>query len=132
MLFRSDRLTGAFFCELDVFTDIYNLEARSIARSGRGVCLAMISAVMRDGSTPPLRMLGGYMDKLADCIQGTLRRGDVVAKYSVAQFILLLPAPSVEKGRVALDRIVGQFTERYPRCPLLLRGNIREIDPVLS
>ena len=92
----------------------------------------MISAVMRDGSTPPLRMLGGYMDKLADCIQGTLRRGDVVAKYSVAQFILLLPAPSVEKGRVALDRIVGQFTERYPRCPLLLRGNIREIDPVLS
>ena len=131
-LLREDRLTGAFFCELDVFTDIYNLEARSIARSGRGVCLAMISAVMRDGSTPPLRMLGGYMDKLADCIQGTLRRGDVVAKYSVAQFILLLPAPSVEKGRVALDRIVGQFTERYPRCPLLLRGNIREIDPVLS
>ena len=131
-LLREDRLTGAFFCELDVFTDIYNLEARSIARSGRGVCLAMITASMRDGSTPPLRMLGGYMDKLGDCIQGALRRGDVVSKYSVSQYILLLPAPSVEKGRVALDRIVSQFTERYPRCPLLLRGNIREIDPVLS
>lgn len=132
LLLREDRLTGAYFCELDVFTDIYNLEARSIARSGRSVCLAMITASMRDGSTPPLRMLGGYMDKLGDCIQSALRRGDVVARYSVSQYILLLPAPSVEKGRVALDRIVSQFTERYPRCPLLLRGNIREVDPVLA
>lgn len=72
------------------------------------------------------------MDKLGDAIQGSLRRGDVVAKYSVSQYILLLPAPSVEKGRVALDRIVSQFTERYPRCPLLLRGSIREVDPVLA
>ena len=34
-LLREERLTGAFFCEMEVFTDIYNLEARSIARSGR-------------------------------------------------------------------------------------------------
>lgn len=131
-LLREDRLTGAFFCELEVFADIYNLEARSIARSGRSVCLAMLSASMRDGSTPPLRMLGGYMDKLGDCIQASLRRGDVVSKYSVSQYILLLPAPSADKGKIALDRIISQFTERYPRCPLLLRASIREIDPVLA
>ena len=131
-LLQDDQLTGAFFCELEVFTNIYNLEARSIARSGRSMCLAMVSATMRDGSTPPLRMLNDYMDKLGDCIQTTLRRGDVVSKYSVSQFILLLPVPTVEKGRVPLDRMISQFTERYPRCPLLLRGSIRQVDPVLA
>ena len=131
-LLQDDQLTGAFFCELEVFTNIYNLEARSIARSGRSMCLAMVTATMRDGSTPPLRMLNDYMDKLGDCIQNTLRRGDVVSKYSVSQFILLLPVPTVEKGRVPLDRMIAQFTERYPRCPLLLRGSIRQVDPVLA
>ena len=132
LLLQDDQLTGAFFCELEVFTNIYNLEARSIARSGRSMCLAMVTATMRDGSTPPLRMLNDYMDKLGDCIQNTLRRGDVVSKYSVSQFILLLPVPTVEKGRVPLDRMIAQFTERYPRCPLLLRGSIRQVDPILA
>ncbi len=130
-LLREDRLAGAFFCELEVFTDIYNLEARSAARSGRTVYLAMVSVSMRDATVPPLRMLNSYMEKLADCIRDTLRRGDVVAQYSATQYILLLPVPSAEKGQVALNRVVGSFTEKYPRCPLLLRTSIREIDAVL-
>ncbi len=129
-LLREDRLAGAFFCELEVFTDIYNLEARSAARSGRTVYLAMVS--MRDATVPPLRMLNNYMEKLSDCIRNTLRRGDVAAQYSVSQYILLLPVPSAEKGQVALDRIISRFTEKYPRCPLLLRTSIREIDAILA
>ncbi|MBD5151699.1 MAG: hypothetical protein HDT16_04200 [Oscillibacter sp.] len=130
-LLREDRLAGAFFCDLEVFTDIYNLEARSMARSGRTVYLAMVSASMRDVTVPPLRMLNSYMERLEDCIRGTLRRGDVVAQYSVSQFILLLPVPSADKGQIALDRIISRFTEKYPRCPLLLRTSIREVDAIL-
>ncbi len=132
LLLREERLTGAFFCEPEVFTDIYNLEARSIARSGRSVNLGMISASMRDGSTVPLRLLSGYMEQLEDCIQATLRRGDVVTQYSASQYLLLLPAPSPEKGQLALDRILANFTEKYPRCPLLLRTSIRAVDAVLA
>ena len=132
LLLREERLTGAFFCEPEVFTDIYNLEARSIARSGRSVNLGMISASMRDGSTAPLRLLNSYMEKLEDCIQATLRRGDVVTQYSASQYLLLLPAPSPEKGQLALDRILANFTEKYPRCPLLLRTGIRAVDAILA
>ena len=127
-LLRDDRISGAFFCELEVFKDIYNLEARSAARSQRSLYLALLSAVMRDGSQPPLKLLNNYMDRLADCIQGTLRRGDVAAKYSASQYVLLLPTPSKEAGLLALGRIISRFLERYPRCPLLLRPGIREID----
>ena len=125
---REDRISGAFFCELEVFRDIYCLEARSIARSRRGVYLALISASMRDGSPPPLKMLNSYMDKLGECIQGALRRGDVVSKYSVSQYVLLLPTASLESGKLALGRITSRFLEKYPRCPLVLRTGIQEID----
>lgn len=131
-LLREDKLNGALFCELEVFTDIYNLEARSIARSGRSVNLGMISASMRDGSTPPLRMLNSYMEQLADCIENSLRKGDVVTQYSSNQFLLLLPAPGADKAQLALDRITGRFKELYPRCPLLLRTSTRAVEPVLA
>lgn len=132
LLLREDQLAGAFFCEMDVFTDIYNLEARSIARSGRGVNLCMISASMRDGSTPPLRLLNSYMEQLADCIRDTLRKGDVAAQYSASQFLMLLPAPAPEKAQLALDRILSRFGERCSRCPLLLRTSVHRMDAVLD
>ena len=129
-LLKEDRISGAFFCELEVFKDIYNLESRSVARSKRGVYLALISAVMRDGSAPPLKMLNNYMDKLGDCIQNALRRGDVVSKYSISQYVLLLPTSSIENGQLALGRITSRFLEKYPRCPLVLRSSIQEIEAV--
>ena len=56
--------------------------------------------------------------------------GDVAAKYSAAQYVLLLPTSSAENGRLALERIVSRFVERYPRCPLLLRPSIRPVDTI--
>ena len=82
---------------------------------------------MRDGTPPPLKLLNDYMDKLAECIQTTLRRGDVVSKYSVSQYVLLLPAPTAESGALALGRVISRFVERYPRCPLLLRPSVQAI-----
>ena len=126
-LLREEPLAGAFFCELEIFRNIYLLESRAVTRSRRGVCLALLSASMRDGTTPPLKLLNDYMDKLAECIQATLRRGDVVSKYSVSQYVLLLPAPRAESGALALRRVISCFMERYPRCPLLVRPSVQVI-----
>ena len=98
-----------------------------MTRSRQGVCLALLSASMRDGTPPPLKLLNDYMDKLAECIQTTLRRGDVVSKYSVSQYVLLLPAPTAESGALALGRVISRFVGRYPRCPLLLRPSVQAI-----
>ena len=126
---QEDRLTGAFFCELEVFKDIYNLEARSAARSGRSMYLCLITATMRDGSVPPLKLLNSYMDKLADCIQSTLRRGDVVAKYSISQYILLLPQANFENSRKVMERIIKAFSRQYPHSPAVLHYSVQPLDP---
>ena len=129
---RHEDLTasGAFFCELEVFKDIYHLTARSAARSGLVMFLGLITATMRDGTTPPLKLLNSYMDKLSECIRDTLRRGDVVAKYSISQYVLLLPTTTAEHGRRALQRVLDTFLERYPRCPLALETDIQKIEPL--
>ena len=68
------------------------------------------------------------MDKLALCIRDTLRRGDVACKYSASQYVLLLPAVSGAACAAVLDRIIARFLDRHPRCPLVLRTGIQEID----
>lgn len=112
---------GAFLCELEAFRHICRLEARLVSREKRGRYLAVLSAAMRDGSTAPMKLLNNYMDKLGECVQTTLRRGDAAARYSDAQYVLLLPAVSAEGCAAALNRIIERFQERCPRCPLLLR-----------
>jgi len=129
-LLQDDRATGAFFCDLAVFKDIYTLEARSAARYQRKLFLCMLSLRMPDKSVPPFKLLNTCMEKLGECIQNTLRRGDLVAKYSMSQYILLLPTDSAENGAVALRRVIGRFNELYPRCPMELLPAVQAIDMV--
>jgi hypothetical protein len=58
---------------------------------------------------------------MKDCILHTLRTGDVVARYSRTQFVVLLPACQYETGEVAVSRIFAKFdrqkgSKRYRRC----------------
>ena len=53
------------------------------------------------------------MDKLAECIQTTLRRGDVVSKYSVSQYVLLLPAPTHLDPGFLEDVLFNNFAKFY-------------------
>lgn len=119
---------GAFLCELEVFKDIYNLEVRSASRTGRPMFLCLITALDRHGDQPSLKQLQQYMDKLRACILSSLRRGDIVAQYSIAQFILLLPTTTVENCQMVLERILSHFQEQHPRCPLQIEYSIQSMD----
>ena len=43
------------------------------------------------GETPDLNVLDKVMEKLGAVIKHDLRRGDVISKYSGAQFVIMLP-----------------------------------------
>ena len=79
---------GAFVCEYGFFREAYRLEARRAARSGTSVHIALITVSLPDGGVPPLSVLATTMDQLQEVLTGSLRRGDVVSKYSGAQFQL--------------------------------------------
>ena len=111
-------ISGAFFCEFEIFKDIYSLELRAQPRTGETVYLSLLTLINKDGERPSVKMLNSFMDKLHECIKKTLRENDVFAQYSVSQFILLLPLTTFENGEMAIKRVVKLFQKLYPYCPL--------------
>ena len=77
---------------------------------------------------PALNVLGATMDQLLQVMVGNLRRGDVVSKYSGAQFVVMLPAANFEDSTMVMERIVSAFYRQHRRNFLKLSYRLRALD----
>ena len=118
---------GAFVCEYGFFKEAYRLEARCSARSGACVHIALITVSLPDGGVPPLGVLNTTMDQLLEVLVHNLRRGDVVSKYSGAQYVVMLPAANFEDSTMVVERIVNAFYRQHRRNFLKITYRIREL-----
>lgn len=119
---------GAFVCEYGFFRETYRLEARRAKRSGTCVHVALITVSLPDGGVPPLNVLNTTMDHLIQELIGGLRRGDVVSRYSGAQYVVLLPSANFEDSNMVMDRIIGSFYHQHRRNFLKLSWKVRELE----
>ncbi len=115
---------GAFFCELGFFKQAYQLESRVAQRDGTCVNLALVNVSAPDGSIPPLDQLCHVMGNIRDVFTPLLRKGDVISKYSGAQYIIMLPTATAEDGEAIMQRLMSTFRNRYPRCQLTVSYDI--------
>lgn len=120
--------TGAFVCEYGIFQETYRLISRQSARDGRSVYIALITACESDGNIPPLNLLNHIMENLLDAIVNSLRRGDVVSKYSGAQYVLLLPSITQEDGTLVLERIIKKYYHANKSKKIQLKYKLRQIE----
>jgi hypothetical protein len=119
---------GAFFCELEVFKDIYKIEIKSKPRTGESVFLSLMTLTTSGGELPSVKLLNTYMDKLFNNIKKSLRENDVFAQYSVSQYVLMLPLTTYENGEKALARVEKAFRKQYPYCPLSVLYSLQPIE----
>ena len=112
---------GAMVCEYDFFKILYRAEARSIARNGHSANICLLSVSGKDGEMLARRSLDPAMNNLQVLVQNNLRRGDVIARCSISQYIILLPQANYENSRMVADRLVSAFYRRYPHSPARLR-----------
>lgn len=119
---------GAFVCEYGFFQEAYRLEARRAMRNGTCVHVALITVSLPDGGVPALGVLNTTMDQLLEVLVHNLRRGDVVARYSAAQYVLMLPAANFEDSTMVLERVVSAFYRQHRRNFLKLSYKIRELE----
>lgn len=126
---ESSTAGGALFCDYDFFKVIYHAVARSVERSGDAVHLALLSATGEDGRDLPKRSLDRAMENLQEVARTNLRRGDIAARCSVSQFILLLPQANYENARMVCDRIIKAFCRQYPHSPALLHASVQPLEP---
>jgi hypothetical protein len=124
---EDDERRGAFFCEYAFFRDIYRLEARAAARSGRQLQLCLLSVGGKSGAALSGKVRELAMGRLAEAIFASLRGGDVFARYSVSQYILLLPlADFADSGRV-LERIIRRYRRDNSHSPAAISCSVQPV-----
>lgn len=126
---ESEGANGAFFCDYDFFKVIYHAEARAIARSGDAVHICLLSVTGQNGQELPKRSLDRCMENLREIIRSSLRRGDVAARCSVSQYILMLPQANYENSRMVCQRIIKAFCRQYPHSPARLYDSVQPLEP---
>ena len=118
---------GAMVCEYDFFKILYRAEARSIARNGHSANICLLSVSGKDGEMLARRSLDPAMNNLQVLVQNNLRRGDVIARCSISQYIILLPQANYENSRMVADRLVSAFYRRYPHSPARIRYTVQPL-----
>lgn len=121
------RTSGAYYCEYSVFRDIYQLEQRAIERTGDSIYLCLLTVRTSNGHLPKTAVMIRAMESLGKAISGSLRRGDVYARYSIAQYIILLPTSSYENGCNVMKRIITNFKKEYTRKDLVIDYSLQSV-----
>ncbi len=120
----------AFHCEYEFFKDVYRLEARSALRTGQVIHIALITITTDNRKPLTQKQTNTTMDRLKDVIGNSLRRNDVYARYSVTQYLLMLPSASFENSQMVMNRIVSAFRSQYPKMPVTLQYKVLPLDPI--
>lgn len=123
---------GAVFCEYDFFRLLYQVQARSIIRSGDVIHIALLSIHSGDGQKLSRRSLDTAMENLQALTVANLRQGDVVTRCSASQLIVMLPQANKENSQMVCKRICKAFYRQYPHSPVELRFHVHPLEPKQS
>ncbi len=121
---------GAYLCEFPVFKDLYQLEQRAIARTGESLFLCLLTLTGEDGFLPKSSILNRAMEHLNHAVVSSLRYGDVYTRYSISQYMILLPSASYENSEIVMQRIIRKFKKLYMRKELMIHYSLRAVTPL--
>lgn len=131
---ESSEPQGAYYCSFGVFKKMYELSARRLVRFGFTVHIALITVDLKDADKSSInrnRSIEKAMDAMRESISKSLRTGDVFARYSKTQFVVMLPACEYEMGKNVMKRVFSNFdgtrgTYKYRRTYSLreLQGSV--------
>lgn len=128
----TDESNGAYFCEYSVFKEMYTLQSRQAKRLGFAVHCGMITIEPKKafplGSDAYRKFVEYTMGVLKNVVLETLRSGDIAARFSATQFILLLPTCDYEGGLIAMERIQQHFELEATKYQAHLICDLKEMD----
>lgn len=120
---------SAYLCDYSVFQNIYRIEARSAVRSGLSVFLCLITLNLQK-STPDNSLMAAAMARMSDTIAQSLRTGDIYSRFSVNQYIIMLPAASYENCTAIGARILKSFANSKPKLNVSTSYILNELEPL--
>ncbi len=127
---EAENSTGAFYCEYEVFKNLYRLEARTVARSGQSIFISLLTVTSPGGAMLDVKLQSKAMDGLFDVIKNSLRKGDVFSRFSATQYVLMLPTLTFENCEMVMDRIVKRYKQAYRSKSVEVFAKVQPLNPV--
>lgn len=121
-------MSGAFFCDYDIFKSIYQSQVRILSRTGQSVFLALFTISNDEGDAPKAEISRAAMEKLKAVMVENLRKGDTVASYSSTQFLVMLPFTTFENAQLVTDRIHKKFRFEYRKDNVAITVKLSPIE----
>ncbi len=119
---------GAFYCEYALFREIYRLLMRMIERNGKSAYLCLITVTDKKGKRITNNKLQNEaMGRLRTTIQFSLRRGDIFTRYSVSQYLVVLPSINYEDTVMVLNRILGNYRKTSSLSGVSIQTSIQPL-----
>lgn len=130
-LCEHEKVNGAFFCEYEVFKCMYRVEARTASRSGQSVFIALLTITDQDNQVPETSHLSKAMDQLLQSAYQSLRKGDIVSRFSATQYVLMLPTLTYENCQRVIARIAKRFKLDFRSKDIKLHTTLQPLEPLL-
>lgn len=118
---------GAYSVEYGDFEKIYRLVARSISRSKKDAQIILFSLTENIHGTMDISDLNEAMNILESCIIGSLRKGDVTARYSSSQQVVIMIDSNQKNGHMIAERIITNYSRMYDNYNMDLVYNIEQV-----
>jgi hypothetical protein len=118
---------GPFFCDEDLFHELYRLERRRLQRNGQSDCLMLLTLSNHNYGMPAPDTLKSARICLKDVLMQSLRKGDVVCLWNDAQVLSMLAGLTYEDAEMISQRITTRFHKAWAGMPLML---MKKISPV--
>ena len=125
-----DRPIGTFFCDYQIFRQIFRLEARRIGRMGISEYILLLTlrrpgGVCKEAVTDSGLREGAEI--LEQVMRESLRIGDVVSQCGPTQYVVLLTSCSYEAGISVARRIRSKFSKRTRKRRLELQYELEAV-----
>lgn len=118
---------GAYSVDYGNFEKIYRLIARSLSRNKKDAQIILFSLTENIQGTMDISDLNNAMNVLERCIVGSLRKGDVTARYSSSQQVVIMIDSNKENGHMIAERIIANYSRMYDNYNVELVYNIEQV-----
>jgi DNA-binding SARP family transcriptional activator len=118
---------GPFFCDEELFHELFKLERRRLQRNGQSNCLLLLTISNANFGMPAADVLKAARKSLREVLMASLRKGDVVCIWNDAQVLAMLSSLTYEDAEMISHRIITRFHKSWAGSPLMLQ---KKISPV--
>ena len=108
--------------------EMYRVNARAAARTGQKMFIGLLTLTDEQGRPLTGRLRNRAMDHLQKTLLYSLRRGDVVARFSGSQYVVMIATRNYDNGLKVVGRIAVRYRSEYRGGNARLTTTLQPID----